>query len=430
MIDLNVVVYPGLSRDPQPDPLFVLVGGPGQGAAQLSEPLAEMFREVRRDRDLVFVDQRGTGESNGLPCEADTDDLQAAFSMEFAVESLRRCLEEYDADPRFYTTPVAMDDLDEVRAWLGYERINLWGGSYGTRAALVYLRRHGEHVRSAVFDGAVPLEMVFPGSMPGDGERALDLMLAACEAEDACRQRFPDLRRDTTDLLERLERRPERAVTRHPRTGELIEMDVSRRVVASVLWQALYSPVGASMLPLVIDQAHGGDFRGILAMALASELIPQEFAVSSGMFFSVICAEDMPWAGRAERESRSFGSILGDSVQEMWERVCEIWPRGEIPEAYRQPFQSSVPALVLSGSLDPVTPPRWGERLAESLPDARHVVVPGAAHGTSSVGCVPEMIADFIRDASPAGLDDGCVGAVDRPPFFVTNAGPAMAAEQ
>ncbi len=232
-IDLKVVVYPALNRDPQPDPLFVLAGGPGQSAAQLSSVFAGMLRAVRQDRDLVFVDQRGTGESNGLPCDMDTDDLESLSSTDFVIETLRQCLEGYDADLRFYTTPVAMDDLDEVRAKLGYSSINLWGGSYGTRAALVYLRRHGEHVRSVVLDGAVPLAMKLPLSFPEDGQRALDLTFDACEMEDPCRKRFPDLRRKLAGLLDRLERQPIRVSVKHPRTGEDVDFEVQRDFVAS-----------------------------------------------------------------------------------------------------------------------------------------------------------------------------------------------------
>ena len=176
-IDLRVVVDSATGRNPQPDPLFVLAGGPGQGAAQLSSLLVGLFSDVRRERDIVFVDQRGTGRSNGLPCDQNTDDLAKFLSDDHAVETFLKCLEGYEADLRFYTTPVAMDDLDEVRARLGYERINIWGASYGTRAALVYLRRHGERVRSIVFDGAVPMTMTLPEGFPQDSQRALDLLL-------------------------------------------------------------------------------------------------------------------------------------------------------------------------------------------------------------------------------------------------------------
>ena len=134
-IDLRVVVYPAFANDPQPDPVFVLAGGPGQGAAQASSGVVTALRKVREERDIVFLDQRGTGESSGLDCDLDTDDLNLLFDEDLGIENLKRCLAGYDADLRHYTTPVAMDDLDQVREKLGYSKINLWGGSYGTRAA-------------------------------------------------------------------------------------------------------------------------------------------------------------------------------------------------------------------------------------------------------------------------------------------------------
>ncbi len=250
MIDLKVVVFPALAPDARPDPVFVLAGGPGQGAAQLSSVLAEAFRRVRRQRDLVFVDQRGTGDSNGLRCEVDADDLALLMSPRYFIQTVRRCRERYDADLRLYTTPIAMDDLDEVRARLGYSTVNLWGGSYGTRAALVYLRRHGEHVRSAAFDSSVPLRMKLPLSFPEDGQRALDLMFDACEQEDPCRNRFPGLR---VRFSAWLERQPMLATTKHPRTGVDVEFQLSSEFAAGLIQRWLYVPEMASMLPLLID---------------------------------------------------------------------------------------------------------------------------------------------------------------------------------
>ncbi len=426
-LDLRVVVYPAAGRSPQPDPLFVLAGGPGQSAVQLSPMIARVFRGVRQDRDLVFVDQRGTGDSNGLTCEFDTDDLGAALKSEAVVRRMQQCLAEYEADVRHYTTPVAMDDLDEVRAQLGYARVNIWGGSYGTRAALVYLRRHGRRVRSLVLDGAVPLGMKLPLAFPEDAQRAFALTLDACEAEPACHQHFPDLRRQATELLDRLQRRPMRVELKHPRSGEQLSLDLNRDMVAPVLRGALYDPTAAATLPLLIDQAHRGEFKGLLALAVTVTEPPEEAWMSLGMFFSVVCAEDLPWTTRAERRRRAAGTFLGASIGEAWSEVCATWPQGAVGEDYHNPVRSDVPALVLSGALDPVTPPRWGEVLAQGLSAARHVIVPGAGHGVSGAGCVPSLIEEFLRDGSANGLAPSCVEDWRRPPFFVTPAGPAMA---
>lgn len=428
-IDLKVVVYPARRRDAESDPVFFLAGGPGQAAAETSSLVVGMLDRVRQDRDLVFVDQRGTGESNGLPCDVESDDLQLLGSIDHALRTIRECLEGYDADLRFYTTPVAMDDLDEVREQLGYSTINVWGVSYGTRAALVYLRRHGEHVRSAVLDAVAPLGMKLPASFAVDAQRALDLTFDACEVEDRCRKRFPDLRLKFGDLLDRLERQPVTAHVRHPRTGEHERVKLSRDVVAGVLRAALYSSATASLVPLLIDQMHGGDFNGVLALAVGG-VLPAEAKNYWGMFYSVICAEDLPWIDDQELRRDAAGTFLSDSTADLFERVCSGREWGVVAEDYHEPVRSDVPTLVLSGKLDPVTPPRWGDKLVESLSNARHIVAPGLGHGTGAMGCVPDLIESFLAAADAAAIDDACVQELQRPPFFVTHGGPAMTGAQ
>ena len=429
-IDLRVVVYPATSRNPQPDPLFVLAGGPGQGAAQLSSPLVGLFGHVRRERDIVFVDQRGTGRSNGLPCDQDTDDLDEFLSDDHAVETFLSCLEEYEADLRFYTTPVAMDDLDEVRASLGYEHINLWGASYGTRAALVYLRRHSERVRSIVFDGAVPMTMTLPEGFSQDSQRALDLLLEDCEGRAACRERFPDLRRKLEEVLARLGRDGKQLFQRHPRTGAKVAVTLRAEAVTDILRLVLYNPDAAALVPMLVEQMHGGDFAGLLALAVGAESVPSEFKIGWGMFFSVICAEDLPWVAESARNAAPSGVFSNDKTFEVWDKICGAWPRGQIAEDYHDPVVSDVPALVLSGDLDPVTPPRRGEDLAAGFSRVLHVVAPGTGHGATVRGCVSELVAEFVQAGSADDLDTSCVEELKRPGFFVTLGGPAMERER
>ena len=429
-IDLRVVVYPATSRNRQPDPLFVLAGGPGQGAAQLSSLVVSLFGDVRRERDIVFVDQRGTGRSNGLPCDRDTDDLGAFLSNDHAVDTFLSCLEGYKADLRFYTTPLAMDDLDEVRAVLGYERINIWGASYGTRAALVYLRRHGERVRSIVFDGAVPMTMTLPEGFPQDSQRALDLLLEDCEHRAACQERFPDPRRKLDEVLARLDRESRLSSLRHPRTGAKVEVTLHKEVVTNILRLALYSPDAAALVPMLVEQMHGGDFAGLLALAVGAESSPSEVKMNWGMYFSVICAEDLPWIEETVRNLAPAGVFSNDETFEAWDRICGAWPRGEVVADYHEPVVSDVPALVVSGALDPVTPPRRGQELAEGFSRSLHLVVPGTAHGATGRGCVPELVAEFVKAGSADDLDTSCVEELKRPGFFVTLGGAAMERER
>jgi pimeloyl-ACP methyl ester carboxylesterase len=310
-INLHIVVLPAFSRTPAADPLFILAGGPGQAATELVTGIKALFRKVQAERDIVLVDQRGTGKSNPLDCSLGEYGLEALSRVEFPTAELRECLEKLDADPRLYTTPIAMDDLDDVRAALGYAQINVWGGSYGTRAALVYLRQHRGHVRSVVLDGAAPVNMALPLHVPEDGQRALDLLLADCEADQHCGQTFPNLREDFQALLARLDARPERVRIEHPRTGELHNLELRRDVVASILFGALYSPLTSSLVPLMIDRANHGDFQPLVTLAAARESIAD--SMSYGMFLSVICAEDIAQSQSASPPGGSY--FLGDAMR-------------------------------------------------------------------------------------------------------------------
>jgi pimeloyl-ACP methyl ester carboxylesterase len=421
-IPLNIVVLPSLGGG-QMDPLFFLAGGPGQGAAQLALQVREIFRHVLRERDVVLVDQRGTGKSNPLNCPSSTDSLRDATEPDAAViERLETCLNGYDADVRQYTTSIAMDDLDDVRAHLGYDRINLYGGSYGTRAALVYLRRHGDRVRSMILDGVAPTDMRLPLFAARDAQRALDKLLAACEADASCRTAQPGLAGRVRTLLQRLDRNPPRVRITHPRTGIAEDVTIEARVVANILFGALYNPLTASLLPALVARAEQNDFQGLFALALANDAGDEN--MSLGMQLSVICSED---AGRVTPEDlarEGANSIFGGYLLRGQVLACGMWPKGHVDASYYQPVSSDVPTLILSGDVDPVTPPGWGEAVAKHLANARHIVVPATGHGVVATACGQRLVQQFIERADASELDTGCVGQVRRPPFFLTPAGP------
>jgi len=265
----------------------------GGGAATLAPYRIPMFRRFQTDRDIVLIDQRGTGDSNPLDCSSadasQDDDLQSL--EDYPVRRFRECLDTLDADPRLYTTAIAMDDVDDVRRYLGYEAINLWGGSYGTRAALVYLKRHESAVRSAVLDGVAPPDMRLPLYAARDSQRALDRLLDDCAGDAVCARAFPDLRGTVATLWAQLADRPRVAFT-HPRTGERREVTLSPRLISIVIFQSLYSPDVASLLPRLLTDAAGGNVHGLLALAFNRDL--PKGAMSDGLFLSVVCAEDLP----------------------------------------------------------------------------------------------------------------------------------------
>lgn len=427
-IDLTIVMLPAVGNEPRPDPLFFLAGGPGQAAAEMSTELAALLQPIQRDRDIILVDQRGTGTSHPLDCP-DTDDSLKSLSEsdDDSMARLRRCLEHFDADVRQYTTPNAMDDLDDVRAYLGYDRIDLYGVSYGTRAALVYLRRHPSHVRTVTLDGVAPMNMHIPLFAARDAQQALDRLLRDCDADSSCRARYPGLAQRIRALAAQIAANPPRVLLTHPRTGVREEVVINDRFLPSVLLGALYSPTTASVLPSLIARAEQGDFQGLAALAFAGD---QTESVSVGMQLSILCSEDAPHLAEADVARQAEGTVFGTALAEGQLRACSIWPKGHMDPSYYQPVVSDVPALVLSGGSDPVTPPRWGAEVASHLRNSRHVIVPASGHGVITTPCGAPLVASFIERGSAAALDTSCVERLRRPPFFITPAGPDPAPVQ
>lgn len=422
-LELKLAVIPALANRPEPDPLFVLVGGPGQAATEAGAQIAQVLHDVQRRRDIVLIDQRGTGSSNPLDCAEDSEGIEHRFAPRLDLQKTRECRAKLDANPALYTTDLAMADLDEVRAALGYERINLWGGSYGTRAALVYLRQHPERVRSLVLDGLAPFAIELPLFVARDGQRALDLLLEDCAKDPDCARAFPDPRGQLEALLARLARAPEQVELDHPRTGRPTSIRIEREGLTFALLNLLYVPSLASLLPLMVERAlQQRDYRGIVA---AIEAFSSAVDISTGMFLSIVCAEDLPRASQAEVERETAGTFLGAGWLSRLREQCAVWDVPELPEAHFEPISGTVPSLLLSGNLDPVTPPHWGELIAERLTPSRHIVVPGGGHGVSALGCVPGLIRQFLDTLHPAALDAECVQRLQRPGFFTTPEGPS-----
>ena len=422
-IDLKIVVLPALGNEPHPDPLFFLAGGPGQGAAEMARLLRELFRRVQADRDIVLVDQRGTGKSNPLNCKSDSDSLAALNEpIDTSMARLRKCMEGLNADLRLYTTNIAMDDLNDVRQYLGYDRINIYGGSYGTRAALVYLRRHEPTVRSVIIDGVAPPDMRLPLFFARDAQRSLDRLLADCEADDVCRGKHPRLAERLRALVASLDASPAKVRLTHPRTGVAEDVSVDGEFVVNVLFGALYAPLTSTLVPELIARAERHDFQSLLALATANDGTAQNMSI--GMQLSVVCAEDYPRITPDQIERAAADTVFSTHLLEARMKACEFWPKGDVDPAFYEPVKSAVPTLVLSGDLDPVTPPQWGQSVLPHLANARHIVVPATGHGAIMTGCGMRIANQFIETASVENLDTSCLQALRRPPFFLTPAGP------
>jgi pimeloyl-ACP methyl ester carboxylesterase len=420
-IELSIVVLPA-HADGRPEPVFFLAGGPGQGAATLAPRLAPMLAGLQRDRDVVLVDQRGTGASGVLACDDGSDPVATLLEPEEAsLARLERCREGYEADVRQYTTPIAMDDLDEVRAHLGYERIHLYGVSYGTRAALVYLEQHGDRVASLVLDGVAPTSMGLPRTLGRDGQRALDALVADCDRDPRCREKHPRLGARIEEIVRALDRAPKHVRLVHPRTAEHLEVRVDARVFVHVLFAALYAPLVGSLLPEIVEDVERGSFESLFALALLNAGAGGDLA--AGMQLAVVCSEDATAPTRGDA-APATSPVFGDRLLSTLTKACERWPKGTLPAGYHDPVTSAVPALVLSGELDPVTPASFGEEVAAHLSRSRHVVLAGNGHGSLGTACGRRLVRDFLARGDAASVDASCAELGRRPPFFAGPSGP------
>ncbi|MFP6806278.1 MAG: alpha/beta hydrolase [Pseudomonadales bacterium] len=420
-IDLNIMLLPATTSAVKPDPIFFLAGGPGQSAVETGPALFTVLRKLRKERDIVLVDQRGTGQSSSLACELDIPVLeQLSLSIEeitvLHTAQLKKCLTEFDANPALYTTPIAMDDLNEVREVLGYDKINLLGISYGTRAGLVYLRRHEDTVRSIVLDAVAPTTMVIPKNVAVDAQSAFEQMLADCQSQPGCKQAFPDLHAHFREVVERLQTVAETVTIRHPRTGVAIRGTVDPLLISRLTRGVLYSRTLSQLLPLVIEEAYKGNYQPL--STLSYSMSGEDSQLSTGMMLSVLCAEDMTLLD-SPYNTEDFDNPLFN----MLSGACEFWPRGSIPEDYFNAVSSMVPVLLTSGILDPITPPKYAWEAAATLGNSEHVIVPGVGHGSVVAGCMPEVVATFFDNPKPKEINASCSVNLRRLLFFTSYAG-------
>jgi pimeloyl-ACP methyl ester carboxylesterase len=418
-IGLNVVVVPAVGNSVRNDPLVLLAGGPGQAASVAFAPVLHALRDVRQSRDLVLVDQRGTGRSAPLLCPA--DDRSVTADEAAIADWIRACLEALPGDPSQYTTDAAVRDLDLVRAALGYEQLNLLGVSYGTRVAQHYARRFPERTRSLVLDGIVRPELAIGAEVARDGQRAFDLIVERCDSNPTCSAAFPNIQAQLNDLLDTLAANPAEVQLDDPHTGAPTTLTLTRDLAATTIFNLSYAPETSALIPLMITTAANGDLRPLAAQSL---LITGQAAagIAIGMRFSVICAEDAPFF--SDTIPAAATSYLGATVAEQLAAPCAIWPADTAPADLRTPLQSDVPALLLSGAADPVTPPANGDAVAATLPNSLHIVAPKQGHNLFYRGCIPRLIADLLAAGSVAGLEASCVDQLQPTPFFVSFSGP------
>lgn len=421
-ISLRLALIPARGAEPRPDPVVFLAGGPGQSAIEAYPVVQGAFKPLLAHRHVLLVEQRGTGQSSPLKCPVPDWKDPAAQDAAAARAQATACLERFagKADPRHYTTSDYLRDLERVRVALGVAQVNLAGGSYGTRVALEYLRRHPQAVRSVFVDSVVPPELALGQDHARNLEDTLQALAARCAADAACRERHGDVAATLRRLRDELRRQPRAVTFRHPRTHQPVTAPFGESALLGVARLFSYAPHSAALLPLLLTEAAAGRPEALLAQAeLLLDSLGDELA--HGMELSVICAED---ADLLRSRAEDAGTLLGNALPELVAAQCAVWPRGARPDDFKQPVVSDKPVLLLSGQHDPVTPPRYGDQVARTLSNSRHLVARGQGHTPVGAGCMPRLLKQFVDTLDPKGLDASCLDALGDTPFFLDYQGP------
>ncbi|MBS0194483.1 MAG: alpha/beta hydrolase [Proteobacteria bacterium] len=422
-IRLAIAWLPARDDDAAPDPVFMLAGGPGQSALETYPLAAPAFEETRKKRNLILVDQRGTGQSHPLACkQTDTatgDGTQGAADDPATIRRLTtqcRDVLARDADLRFYTTTDAIADLDAVRAAIGADQIDLVGISYGTRVAQQYARTYAAHTRAVVLDSVAPNELIFGNDFARNLGDALALEFAQCAQIPACKARMGDPLQTLDHLLAQLAAQPQAVAYADPLTGEYQQGKLTRADVAMLARMYAYQPIALATLPLALSEAMKGHYAALKAQSqmLSGSLVD---SMTTGMQLSVICTED---ADGLKTDPAQAGSVLGNLLVTTLQAQCAIWPHGSRPADFHQPLVSDLPILVLEGQFDPVTPPRYGEQVVKNLKNGRLLILRGQGHNVMGVGCTPKLMARFLDTADAKSLDATCLDALPATPPFTS----------
>lgn len=428
-ITLFVAVVAALSLEPEPDPFVPIAGGPGQASSEFYAAYAGAFESIRRERDVVLVDQRGTGASTRLDCELDEEVVEGRVSIEESTEGARRCLASLPADPRFFTTSVAVEDLEAVRRALGYPQFNVYGISYGTRVAQHYLRRFPEATRTVVLDGVVPPQVALGPTIAIEAQRALDAIFARCEESRACNERFPGVGRSFARITNALIEQPVSVELPDPLTGHSQTLSFGHNELAGALRLLSYHPNTVALIPLLVYEAAAGNYAPLASQYLmVSESLSDSLSI--GMHNAVVCTEDAPFFDReaVDREALE-ATYIGPVQLDALEAMCAVWPAGVMDEGLGVPVVTDKPVLLLSGDADPITPPRFAELAAVGMSNSALLVGVDQGHGQATRTCIPDIMAAFIEQASTDAID-----AEDREclatrqfamPFFLDYTGPA-----
>jgi pimeloyl-ACP methyl ester carboxylesterase len=421
-IAIHATVAAAYREAARPDPLFVLAGGPGQAGSDILPIVQAAMRRVRATRDIVLIDQRGTGLSGKLDCRSPPE-IDTMTEEQLDADA-QRCIESLAARQgtrySLYTTDAAARDIERVRLALGYQQINLWGGSYGTRLAQHYTRLYPAAVRALVLDGVAAPDQVIPAG-GRDAQAALETTFGQCEKEAACAKAFPALRAEFQALAGQLAKKPVTLDMADPRTAAVRPVTISLRRFIATVHRVLYAQADARTLPFLIHSAYNGRWEPFVARSNRDSDFSADGAMAGPLYLAVVCAEDFPRLTPQLVAEDTRGSFLGAPQVTQLAKLCPIV--GARPVVYAAPARIDAPVLLLSGAQDPVTPPRRAEQAARLMKAAQHLVVRNGGHIVSPLGCVPRLMREFL-DQPAARVAAACLDEIPAPTFQLNSAGP------
>ena len=425
LLSLSIAVVPALSLEPEPDPFVPIAGGPGQSTIAFYSMLSRAFEDIRRTRDIVLLDQRGTGDSAKLQCDIDDEVIEGRLSPEETIALTRTCLEALPHNPRFFTTSVAVEDLEALRVALSYPQFNVYGVSYGTRVAQHFVRRYPDSVRTVILDGVVPPQLALGPGIAIDAQHALQNIFTRCVESPACHERFPNIAEEFSALEERLTSNTVSVDLPNPLTGVPESIQFGDAELAAAIRLLSYAPHTVALLPLLIHEAANENYQP-LAAQFVMVMDRMSDAIAIGMHNAVVCTEDAPFYENIDYDALE-STYIGPMQIEALEAICSVWPQGVLDAEFKTPVQSDKPVLLLSGDADPVTPPRFGDLAAVNLQNKKHLTGLHQGHGQAGTGCMPEVMGRFIETTSVADEDldpDKCLLRRHAMPFFLNFSGP------
>ena len=413
-IQLRVAVLRSTSAHRQSDLVTFLDGGPGGAATEDFPGIAPALAPLQERHDILLVDQRGTGGSHPLSCP---EDEQQTRDIGDSSELIAHCLEAVRtrADPQFYTTTAAAEDLEAVRQALGSAPLNLIGVSYGTRLAQQYAARYPQAVRSVVLDSAVPNQLVLGSDFGRSLEQSLRALFALCTHDTTCHEHFGDSYSTLYELRDRLRAHPQKVSLNDPGSFEVRQLQMSADDLVNIVRFYAYNPLTAALLPLMLHEAERGNYAPLLSQKqLLADTLGTE--LNGGLALSVICTED---ADLLRPDPQEAATLMGDTEFTRIQRACSIWPRGARPDDFHRPWHSSLPVLILAGQYDPVTPPQYGKQILAGQTNGRLLLAAGQGHSVMTAGCMPHLLQRFIDELQPQQLDATCLAVLGSIPAFV-----------